>query len=90
METIGALIVGLAAGWAARAGMDSKREVAVRAIAAAYALRDRTRRFVAVERENLDDLMAEGRARYDSARARAARNAAANRATDANETDRAA
>ena len=41
MEMFGVLVLGLAAGWAARAGVDSKRDAAVRVLAAAYALRDR-------------------------------------------------
>lgn len=72
MEAIGALVVGLAAGWLARAGIDSKRELAVRCLTAAYAMRDNARRFVAVERENVEDLVAEARARYE---ARTRRNA---------------
>ena len=75
MEMFGVLVLGLAAGWAARAGVDSKRDAAVRVLAAAYALRDRTLRRVAVERETIEALLAEARSVYDGRRARSAASA---------------
>ena len=72
METIGAFIAGIAAGWVMRSTVDSSRDLTVRAIAAAYDLADRARRFTAVEREHLEDLVAEGRAVYEASRARRA------------------
>lgn len=89
MEAIGALMLGLAAGWAARAGIDSRREAAVRFIAAAYSLRDFATRRVAVERENLEDLFAEARARYEVRRAPSAVRATPVR-TEQDAADRAA
>jgi hypothetical protein len=77
METLGLFAVGFAAGWAVRSGVDSSRKLAVAAIAAAYEVSDRARRWVAVEREHLEDLLAEGRAMYE---ARARRPATGHRA----------
>ena len=91
MEMFGVLVLGLAAGWAARAGVDSKREAAVKVIAAAYALRDRTLRRVAVERENIEDLFAEAKAAYEGRRARRTNGAVPMRPEgSAKATDRAA
>lgn len=70
MEIFGTMLVGITAGWLMRSGVDSSRELAVRAIAAAHEASHRARRMVAVEREHLEDLLAEGRARFETERAR--------------------
>ena len=70
METFGIFIAGITAGWVFRTTVDSSRDLAVRAIATAYDLADRARRFGAVEREHLEDLLAEGRAAYEARRTR--------------------
>jgi hypothetical protein len=72
MKTIGVFLVGVAAGWVLRSTFGSLRGMAVNAVAAGHEFADRARRFVAVEREYFEDLWAEGRSRFDDARARAA------------------
>lgn len=69
METVGLVIAGLLAGWVARSSVDGSRDLAVRAIAKGHELADRSKRFVAIEREHIEDLLAEGRARYETERA---------------------
>jgi hypothetical protein len=57
---------GVATGWVARSVLGSSREVFVRAVVAAHRGRERLRRTVAERVEWLDDLFAEGRARYEA------------------------
>src|SRR5262245_61866567 len=60
-----AFMAGVAVGWAGRAVAGSTRETLVRAVVAGYRARDDLRR-AAVERwEWIEDLMAEGRIRYE-------------------------
>jgi hypothetical protein len=66
METLGIFAAGLVAGWVVRSGVDSSRRLAVAAIAAAYEVSDRARRWAAIEREHFEDLLAEGRALYEA------------------------
>jgi hypothetical protein len=63
-------VAGFASGWAVRSTVDSSRDLAVGLISVAYGAYDRTKRLVAVEREHLEDLVAEGKARYEARRAR--------------------
>lgn len=53
-----------------RATVDSSRSATVGAMAAAMAGFDRVRRFVAIERDHLEDLVAEARARAEDMRKR--------------------
>jgi hypothetical protein len=76
MFGLGLFVAGFASGWAVRSTVDSSRDLAVGVIAMAYGAYDRTKRLVAVEREHLEDLVAEGKARYEAKRARATRTAA--------------
>ena len=76
MFGLGLFVAGFASGWVVRSAVDSSHDVAVGIISAAYGAYDRTKRLVAVEREHLEDLVAEGKARYEARRARAARSGA--------------
>ena len=66
-------VAGFASGWVVRSAVDSSHDLAVGLISVAYGAYDRTKRLVAIEREHLEDLVAEGKARYESKRARASR-----------------
>jgi hypothetical protein len=85
MFGLGFFVAGFASGWVARSAVESSHDLAVGVVAAAYGAYDRTRRLVAIEREHLEDILAEGKARYESKRARshAAKAADARRETDA-------
>lgn len=72
MFGLGLFVAGFASGWAVRSVVESSHDAAVGVVAAAYGVYDRTKRLVAVEREHLEDLLAEGKARYESKRARSA------------------
>jgi uncharacterized membrane protein (Fun14 family) len=65
-------VVGFFAGWAVRAVFDSGREVMVSLAASAYGARDAARRVVGFEKEYFEDLIAEGKARWESTRGRRA------------------
>ena len=73
MMGLGLFVAGFASGWAVRSTVDSSRDLAVGLISVAYGAYDRTKRLVAIEREHLEDLVAEGKARYEAKRARASR-----------------
>lgn len=94
MLSVGMFVAGFASGWMARSSVDSSRGMAVAVVAAYFRTVERVRKVVAVEREHLEDLVAEGRAKFEVARAasatRAARGAAAPRAAEAPRQGRAA
>ena len=71
MRTIGIFVAGMAAGWVLRSSFGSFRGIAVSTIASSHEIAERMRRFVAEEREFFEDLLAEGKARYQEGRARA-------------------
>jgi hypothetical protein len=75
MFGLGMFVAGFASGWVVRSAVDSSHDLAVGLISVAYGAYDRTKRIVAVEREHLEDLVAEGKARYEAKRARAPRGA---------------
>jgi hypothetical protein len=70
MFGLGVFLAGFASGWVARSAVDSSHDLAVGVISMAYGAYDRTKRLVAIEREHLEDLIAEGRAKFESDRAR--------------------
>ena len=72
LRRAGYFLAGFASGWVVRSTVDSSRDVPVRIVSAAFGLTDRVRRMVAMERERLEDLVAEGRARYETKRGRRA------------------
>ncbi len=71
MLTFGAFVAGFASGWAVRSTVSSTRGLIVGTIATIYSAADRVRRWGATERENVEDLLAEARAKYEAERARA-------------------
>jgi len=73
MIVLGFLVAGFAGGWIIRSSVDSSRAAAVAGVSAFYGAVERGRRLLAIEREHLEDLVAEGRARYETARLRAVR-----------------
>jgi hypothetical protein len=73
MELLGIFVAGFASGWAVRTTVDSSRTLAVKLIARAHGVVDRAGRAIGMEREHLEDLFAEARAKYEADRARAAR-----------------
>jgi hypothetical protein len=77
MTHLAAFLAGFATGFVARGTVDSSRNLTVGLISATYEVLDRAKRFVAVEREHLEDLVAEGKAHYEAKRARVAHRAAA-------------
>jgi hypothetical protein len=80
MERAGYFVAGFAAGWAVRTTVDSSRALAVKAISSIYGVVDRAGRAIGMEREHLEDLFAEARAKYEADRARATRADAPERA----------
>jgi hypothetical protein len=83
MERVGYFVAGFAAGWAVRTTVDSSRALAVKAISSIYGVVDRAGRAIGMEREHLEDLFAEARAKYEADRARATRTPAPERARNA-------
>jgi len=73
MVHVGLFLAGFASGWALRTTVDSSRTLAVKVLSSLYAVVDRAGRAVSMEREHLEDLLAEARAKYEMDRARAAR-----------------
>jgi hypothetical protein len=74
MEPI-SFVAGFVSGWTVRMTVDSSRALAVKLLANVYGAVDRVGRAVGMEREHLEDLLAEARAKYESDRARAAHKA---------------
>ena len=68
LRTTAAFFAGVASGWVARSALGSSREAVVTVVVAAHRGRERVKRVVAQNAEWLDDLFAEGRARYDASR----------------------
>jgi hypothetical protein len=73
MERVGYFIAGFASGWAVRSTVDSSRALAVKILSNVYGVVDRAGRAIGMEREHLEDLFAEARAKYEADRARSAR-----------------
>ena len=89
MERMGYFIAGFTSGWAVRTTVDSSRNLAVNVISRVYGAMDRATRAVGMEREHLEDLLAEARAKYETDRARASR-ARSSAPTSVGRQDRAA
>lgn len=70
MRRVGYFLAGFASGWVVRSTVDASRDVPVRMVSMVFALSERVRRSVAMERERIEDIVAEGRARYESRRGR--------------------
>jgi len=78
MEIVGIFLAGFASGWAVRTTVDSSRNLAVKVLSKLYGVADRATRAVEMEREHLEDLFAEARAKYEADKARDARGRSAN------------
>ncbi|HEY8041238.1 MAG TPA: hypothetical protein VIF15_15635 [Polyangiaceae bacterium] len=65
LQTLAAFAAGFATGWVGRSVAGSTREALVQALVAAHKVRNGARRIVAEQVEWAEDLLAEGRARYD-------------------------
>lgn len=64
----GAFAAGVATGWAARSVLGSGRELLIRSVVTAHKLRERATRVAAEQVEWVEDMFAEGRARYEASR----------------------
>jgi hypothetical protein len=69
MNSMVAFAAGLATGWLARSALDSTRGAAVSLLASVIDTIERLRRLTTIERERLEDLMAEARAQVDTRKA---------------------
>lgn len=65
MVRFASFALGFAAGWAARTCAESPRSTALSVIAAALSTVDRIKRALAIEKDQLEDLVAEARVRAD-------------------------
>ena len=70
MRDVAVFMAGVATGWVLRSSFDSFRDVTVRGLSTWFDVNERVRRFVAVEREYFEDIVAEARARFEATRAR--------------------
>lgn len=71
MLRLGIFLAGFASGWMARSTVDSSHELVVSLLAAAQTAYERIRRVAAMEREHIEDLFAEARARHEAKRSSA-------------------
>jgi len=72
LRTWGAFTAGLAVGWAGRSALGSGKELVIRGVVAMHELRELFARVGAEQVEWVEDMFAEGRARYESQRSAAA------------------
>lgn len=77
MKLVAGCVVGFAIGWGARAVFDSGRDAVVSLTAMAYGVAEAARRHAGFEREYFQDMLAEGKARWEAGRRRRAARAAA-------------
>jgi hypothetical protein len=73
MKHIGIFLAGFASGWIVRSTVDSSRGLAVSGVSAVFGTVERVRRILAIEKEHLEDLVAEGKAKHESRLARGQR-----------------
>ena len=66
MKVIVAFMAGAACGWVARSAVDSSRALLVGLLSDSMGLVDRVKRLFAIEREQLEDLLAESKSRYEA------------------------
>ncbi len=64
MKHLGIFLAGFASGWVVRSTVDSSRSLAVSGVSAVFGTLDRVRRVIAIEKEHLEDLVAEGKAKH--------------------------
>ena len=70
-RTWGAFAAGVAVGWVGRSVLGSGRELVVQGVVVGHRVRERMARTFAEQAEWLEDMFAEGRSRYESARSHA-------------------
>jgi hypothetical protein len=63
-----AFLSGVVVGWGARAALGSTREAVVQSLVLAHTARDKVKRLVAEQAEFIEDMLAEGRARFEAQR----------------------
>jgi hypothetical protein len=68
MKQLGIFLAGFATGWVVRSTVDSSRSLAVSGVSAVFGTLDRVRRVIAIEKEHLEDLVAEGKAKHETGR----------------------
>lgn len=66
MKQLGIFLAGFATGWVVRSTVDSSRSLAVSGVSAVFGTLDRVRRVLAIEKEHLEDLVAEGKAKHEA------------------------
>ena len=66
VATVSAFVAGVVVGWVGRSAAGSSREALVEAIVATHAVRERVKRVVAEQVEWVENLFAEGKARFDA------------------------
>jgi hypothetical protein len=77
MKHLGIFLAGFASGWIVRSTVDSSRTLAVSGVSAVFGTLERVRRVVAIEKEHIEDLVAEGKAKHEASLRRAGRSAPA-------------
>jgi hypothetical protein len=70
MKQLGIFLAGFASGWVVRSTVDSSRGLAVSGVSAVFGTLERMRRVLAIEKEHLEDLVAEGKAKHVAGRRR--------------------
>ena len=73
MKSLGIFLAGFASGWVVRSTVDSSRSLAVSGVSAAFGAVERVRRVLAIEKEHIEDLVAEGKAKHEARLGRAGR-----------------
>jgi hypothetical protein len=68
MKQLGIFLAGFASGWVVRSTVDSSRGLAVSGVSAVFGTLERVRRVLAIEKEHLEDLVAEGKAKHAAGR----------------------
>jgi hypothetical protein len=68
MKQLGIFLAGFASGWVVRSTVDSSRGLAVSGVSAVFGTLERVRRVLAIEKEHLEDLVAEGKAKHSAGR----------------------
>src|SRR5580698_8111258 len=77
MKQLGIFLAGFASGWVVRSTVDSSRTLAVSGVSAVFGTLERGRRGLAIEKEHIKDLVAEGKAKHEAGTRRTASRAVA-------------
>jgi hypothetical protein len=71
MKSLASFMVGFVAGWGVRSVFDSGRNIVVAMAASGYRVADKARRYAVYEREYVEDVLDEAKAKWRSAKERA-------------------